>query len=242
MIVSINQPAYLPWLGYFHRVAISDLHITLDHVQFEKNGFINRNRIRTANSWCWLTVPVRTKGHFRELSIQQLKVISDQRWRSKHWKTIQQAYRRAPFYADYANEIKQLYSREWANLADLLEASTCWQCNAFRIATPLVKSSEVNVSGTKQDLVLILCRAVGATTYISGPFGRDYLNLEDFRRANIDVLFHDYKHPVYPQVYTSFEPCMAALDVLLNVGPEALNVIRSGNEEIEEEVGCRRAK
>ena len=82
MIVSINQPAYLPWLGYFHRIAVSDLHVVLDHVQFEKNSFTNRNKVRTASGTPWLTVPVRSKGRFGDLAINEVD-IADGRWTAK---------------------------------------------------------------------------------------------------------------------------------------------------------------
>ena len=96
MIVSINQPAYLPWLGYFHRIAVSGAHVVLDHVQFEKNSFTNRNKVRTAGGWCWLTVPVRTKGRFGDLAIRSLEIDNSTDWRARHWKTLYQSYKRAP--------------------------------------------------------------------------------------------------------------------------------------------------
>src|ERR1051326_8427944 len=98
MIVSINQPAYLPWLGYFDRIAASDIHVVLDHVQFEKNSFVNRNKVRTAQGATWLTVPVETSGKFGQLPIDQLQIASDQPWARKHWKTIEQCYAHAPYF------------------------------------------------------------------------------------------------------------------------------------------------
>jgi hypothetical protein len=227
VIVSINQPAYLPWLGYFHRIAVSDLHIVLDHVQFEKNSFTNRNRLRTAAGPTWLTVPVRTGGRFGELPINEVE-IADAGWRRKHWETMRFACAKAPFFADYQAFFQEVYERDWPRLAPLCEVITGELCAAFAIATLCVRSSELGVEGHKAELVLNLCRAVGATTYLSGPLGRDYLNPEDFAAAGIALTFHDYRHPVYDQAFPGFEPLMAAPDLLFNHGAESGAILRSG--------------
>lgn len=103
MIVSIHQPHFLPWLGYFHRIAASDLHIALDHVQFEKNSFINRNKVRTQKEWTWLTVPVWTTGSFGDLAIDKLRIAEGHNWRNKHWKTLKFNYRKAENFDAYSD-------------------------------------------------------------------------------------------------------------------------------------------
>lgn len=225
MRVSINQPAYLPWLGYFERIARSDLHIVLDHVQFEKNSFTNRNKIRTAQGWTWLTVPLRTGGRFGDLPIERVEIAEDGRWRRKHWDSIRFSYAKAPFFAQHAPALEALYAREWAGLAGLLEASTGWMLEKLGISTPLKVSSRMGVGGTKSELVLNLCREVGATTYISGALGRNYLDEAAFHAAGIAVEYQDYAHPSYTQVHGGFEPYMAALDLLLNHGPASRAIL-----------------
>src|SRR5581483_8034005 len=115
---------------------------------------------------------------------------------------------------------------------DMVTPMTAYQLRALGIATPLRFSSEMGVAGTKGELVLNLCRAAGATTYLSGPFGRDYLPLDDFARAGIRVVFHDYRHPVYAQTYPGFEPYMAALDLLFNHGTDSLRILQSNIEPL----------
>ena len=236
MIVSINQPAYLPWLGYFHRMAISDLHIVLDHVQFEKNSFSNRNRIRTPTGSCWLTVPLRTKGKFGGLSLNTVEIADDARWEAKHHATLAQNYAKAPFYAANAAAVADWYRHPWKRLLDLTRETTRYQLDALGIKIPVLFSSEMGVAGSKDELVRNLCKEVGATVYLSGPLGRDYLRLDLFSSVDIRVVFHDYVHPTYRQTYPGFEPSMATLDLLFNHGPESLRVIRSGNEAIEAEL------
>lgn len=225
--MSINQPAYLPWLGYFHRIAVSDLHIVLDDVQFEKNSFTNRNKIRTRDGWSWLTVPVKTSGRFGNLPIHRLEPVQESGWAAKHWKAIQLNYRRAEHFAAHQPFLADTYTRNWPCLSGLMKAMNECLLARFDIATPLRFSSEIKVEGRKDELVLNLCKAVGATIYLSGPLGRNYLREELFKDAGIEVRYHDYRHPVYRQVYPGFEPGMCALDLLLNCGPHSREILMS---------------
>lgn len=230
MIVSINQPAYLPWLGYFHRIAVSDLHIVLDHVQFEKNSFTNRNKARTKEGWCWLTVPVKTRGKFGDLEISKIAIAREHHWAQKHWATIQSCYSKAPYFSRYEPELSDLYNKDWSHLIDLLTATAGFLLKSLDINTPLVHSSKMQVEGRKDELVLNLCKAVEADLYLSGPLGRNYLDEGLFEKNNIKVVYHDYGHPVYRQVYPGFEPFMSALDLLLNHGPDSLAKIMENQE------------
>lgn len=232
MIVSINQPAYLPWLGYFQRIAGSDLHVVLDHVQFEKNSFVNRNRVQTAGGATWLTVPVRTSGRFGELAIDALEVENNVPWRRKHWATLGQAYAAAPYFADHEPFFHSVYQRDWVRLSELCAEVTRYLLDAFGIATPIVRSSELGASGAKDELVLDLCRTTGATTYLSGALGRDYLREELFAGAGIDVAYQEYEHPVYAQLRSPFLPLMAAVDLLFLHGPASLGILLGNQRRV----------
>lgn len=232
MIVSIHQPAYLPWLGYFHRIAMSDAHIILDHVQFEKNSFTNRNKVRTADGWCWLTVPVKTAGKFGNLPINEIEVANDPSWAARHWETLRQNYSRAPFFAEHSPFFRNLYDNAWPKLAELTAASSGYLLNVFGISTKLYVSSQMKVPGRKDELVLNLCREVGASTYVSGPLGRDYLREELFQQHGIAVQYDDYRHPTYPQTYPGFEPNLAAIDLLFNAGPASREILLQEREHI----------
>jgi len=230
------QPAYLPWLGYFHRIAVSDLHIVLDHVQIDRNSktkFANRNRIRTPQGWCWLTIPLHRSS---DLALYHLRIEADSRWAQKHWNAIRLNYARASHFEEHAPFFEGLYRRPWVRLNDLVRETTTYLLRAFGMETPLQYSSTMGPSGRKDDLILELCRQAGATTYLSGPLGRDYLREDLFRDAGINVVFHDYVHPRYDQVYAGFEANMSAIDLLFNRGPRSREILMSGNvsrEEIE---------
>jgi hypothetical protein len=225
MIVSINQPAYLPWLGYFERIAQSDLHIVLDHVQFEKNSFTNRNKARTKEGSTWLTVPLATKGRFGDLAIHTLEFAANDPWRKKHWATIRMNYARAPFFSRYAPAYEALYAREWTGFMPMVRAFLEQHLRDLGISTPLRYSSELGIGGAKSELVLNLCRAVGADEYLSGAMGRNYLDESAFTAAGLTVRYQDYAHPHYAQCQPGFEPYMGVLDLIFNHGPASRDIL-----------------
>ena len=232
MIVSINQPAYLPWLGYFHRIAMSDAHIVLDSVQFEKNSFTNRNKVRTAQGYSWLTVPVKTAGKFGALAILNVEIANERRWAEKHWATLQLNYGKAPYFQEHAAFFEDIYRRSWLKLHDLCRTITSYFLTAFDIRTPIHFSSQMTALGKKDELVLNLCRETGAKVYLSGPLGRDYLREDLFTEQGISVRYHDYYHPTYKQVYSGFEPYMSALDLLFNAGPRSREILMANQEQV----------
>ena len=227
MIVSINQPAYIPWLGYFDRISKSDLHIILNHVQFEKNSMTNRNKIRTSQGWAWLTVPLHTKGLFGNLSIQDIDISMSQPWESKHWKTLLNNYSKAPYFSAHEAFFQEIYQSKWDKLLSLIEKVNFYILQQLRVDKQLIYSSDLSPQSTKGELILELCKKVGATTYLSGPMGRNYLEEELFEAANIKLRFHDYAHPHYEQAYAGFEPYMSIIDLLFNHGPKSLEILSS---------------
>lgn len=234
MIVSINQPAYLPWLGYFHRIAVSDIHIVLDHVQFEKNSFTNRNKIRTKDGSCWLSVPLKTGGRFGDLAISEIGIANERPWAGKHWNSLRLNYSKAKYFRQHADFFEAVFSRPWLRLNPLLRQVTAYMLDALGIRTQVLFSSELEPSARKSELVLQLCRRVGATSYFSGSLGRNYLDEAAFQHAGIAVSYQDFHHPVYSQVYAGFEPFMSAVDLLFNNGPDSLHALIQGQPPIEE--------
>jgi len=225
MIVSINQPAFIPWLGYFHRIMKSDLHVVLDHVQFEKNSYTNRNRIKTPNGPHWLTIPLITSGKFGDLAIDKIEIFNDGKWQKKISETIKQFYKRAPYFNTYFNDLESIINQEYKLLNDLLKRTNFFFFEILGITTPLKYSSEMQVEGVKNELVLNICLATGCTHYISGPLGKDYLAEEDFTKKNIRVLYHDFFHPVYKQLYGEFLPNLSVIDLIFNEGNNSGNIL-----------------
>jgi hypothetical protein len=215
MILSAHQPAYLPWLGYFDKIARSDVFVYLDTVQYEKNSFINRNRIKGPNGPMWLTIPVKTKGHM-EGSLRTTEIDDAQPWRAKHAKSIEMNYRRAPDFAASFAQIEPLINLPESNLAEYCFQQLQFWCEELRLRTRIVRSSELALSSAKSDLVLDLCRHFGADHYLSGALGRNYLQDADFEAENIRIEYQDYKSPSYSQLWGEFVPNLAVLDAWMN--------------------------
>lgn len=229
MILTAHQPAYLPWLGYFHKIAVSDAFVVLDDVQFEKNSFINRNRIKTANGPIWLTVPVLLKGHLSK-TLKEMKINNTVNWRKKHLKSIELNYKSAPYFNRYIDLFRDCYSREWNSLSDLNEYMLKWFLEILNIKVEYYKMSEIELEGKKSDLVLDMCRKLSADLYIFGKLGKDYVKEEDFSAEGIKIYFQNYNHHVYPQLYGNFVSHLSIVDLLFNVGNErALDIIMKGN-------------
>jgi hypothetical protein len=182
-----------------------------------------------------LTVPLLTKGHLGR-TIREIEINTSENWQKKHWKSIEQNYRKAPFFNRYAPWFESIYSREWHRLIDLTNAMLSFFLAEMGIKTNVIAQSSLKLKSHKQELVLDLCMATKAHTYISGKLGRDYLNLDQFIRSGIHVHFQDYRHPTYQQLgMGEFVPNLGVVDLLMNVGPDrALEIILSGNISKEE--------
>jgi hypothetical protein len=221
MVVTIHQPAYLPWLGYFDRIARSDLFIFLDNVQFERNSFTNRNRIKTADGSIWLTVPVHLQDHLNK-TITEIEIDEQHDWRRKHLRAIEQNYRRASCFSGNREKLTAAYAPKESRLSELCFAQLRFWLAELNIATRIVRASELPVQERKSDLVLALCKYFGASAYLSGPLGRDYLQQQQFADAGIEVHYHDYVHPRYQQLYGDFVPAMGVVDYWMNCPDAAL--------------------
>lgn len=228
MILTAHQPVYLPWLGLFHKIALAERFCIFDIAQYQTKDYNNRNKIKTHAGPIWLSVPVESKNHFAK-SLSDIRIVNDG-WNRKHFKSIDMAYRKAPYYKLYIDELERiLLGRTYELLAELNFATLDFGLRALGISVPTVTASHYDFHGQKSDLVLDMCKQLEASTYIFGAQGRDYADVGSFAAAGIDVRFQNYRHPVYPQLHGDFEPYMCVIDLLFNVGPDSMNVLMSGN-------------
>jgi hypothetical protein len=229
MLVAIHQPSYMPWLGYLDRMARADVFVILDHVQFERGNFQNRTMIRmngrSGPEQRWLTVPVvqrSQKERILEKAIDN-RLEGSRAWGSIHFATLRHAYRDAPHAGLYLGALKEIFDARWERLVDLDMAMLELLRDTFGIRTPLVKSSELGVGGMKSELILNICREVGADIFLGGMGGsRRYLDTAAFERAGIGVQWQAFRHPVYPQCGAApFTAGLSALDLLFNCGAQS---------------------
>jgi hypothetical protein len=225
--LAIHQPHYMPWLGYLAKWAAADVFVFLDTVQYEKNGWQNRNRIKTTAGPRWLTVPVHAR---LGTPIAEVTLDGAQPWRPRHLHAIEHAYGDAPGFAPHHGSLQRLYETAWTHLAPLAMASAEWLARAVGIMTPARAASSLGVTaGDSTERLIALCGAVGADTYLAGRDGVRYMDAGRFQTAGIRVLYQDYAHPVYAQLHGEFVPNCSALDLLLTHGDDALGILRAGD-------------
>ncbi len=217
MRCAIHQPQFLPWLGHFQKIAMCDVFVFLDNVQFQKNEFQNRNRIPTQQGPKWLTVPV--SYDFGD-PIQTVRIGSDTPWRRKILGTVTQAYLKTPHFGVWFPGFEALLQGAYEGLSAINRASVLWLMACFQIRTPVILASTLPACQDDRTGRLVdICRLVGATTYVSGSLAQRYLDLAQFSNAGIEVAFQHYNHPVYPQTHGGeFLPYMSAIDGLFCAG------------------------
>lgn len=225
MRCAVLQPSYLPWRGYFHQIQKADVFVFYDDVQYDKHGWRNRNRIKTANGPQWLTVPVSARGNVTDgLPIDQVR-IADRKWPGKHLASIRQAYAKAPHTDRCLALIEPLLMGEHERLVDLTIALTEVLADELGIETEFVRSSTLEVGGDRMDRLVGVLERVGATHYISGPAARDYMDEGRLERAGISLEYMEYDYPEYSQLHPPFEPQVSVIDVLAMAGDAAPSLI-----------------
>ncbi|WP_285758291.1 WbqC family protein [Nocardiopsis ansamitocini] len=226
----MHQPHYLPWLGLLDKIDRCDLFIVLDHVQFERKGWQHRNYVASKNGPLLLTVPVIQRS--RDERIMDKSINNDSDWREKHRRTlVEHCYRSAPFHGDFGEAFADVYTTEWKNLVDLSLTTTRFVLDAFDIATPVMRSSELGeFPGQKSELLAQISTKVGATTMLSGDGAKGYVDPAVFEHHGVAVEWQNFNHPEYHQANRhnrAFLPRMAALDLLFNAGPEGMELVRA---------------
>lgn len=230
MIVATHQPHYLPWLGYLDRMQQADLFVVLDHVQFERRNYQNRTHILLDGVPRWLTVPVVQSSQLERVIDKRIDNPSGgdkKSWGLKHYQTLRHAYRDAPFFDFYGPKLFKILSSCPERLVDIDQMTVDFLREALDIHTPLVNSSELDLRGARSELILNLCLAVGADTYLAGMGGsRNYLDQAMFARAGVKIVWQKFEHPVYFQCGGApFMPGLSAVDLLFNHGPQSRDIL-----------------
>jgi hypothetical protein len=226
MIASIHQPEHLPWMGLIHKISVSDIYVVLDTVQFKKNYFENRNRIYTPQGLQWITVPVQMVGHmdkpFHEIQVQP-------NWKKKYLKSLIQNYSKAPFIDEIIPVVECIESWDGIFLAELNLSIICRICDILEVKTKILKSSEIACAGKKTSLLISILQKIEANSYLVGKSGFDYIEVDQFEAAGINLIKHNFTHPKYkPFNNQEMTDYPSVFDVIANLGVrrvrEALNL------------------
>lgn len=225
MIVAIHQPHYLPWLRYIDKIARSDVFVLLDDAQYTKNGWQNRNKIKSAQGWMYLTVPVYDA--FGK-PINEVRINTQERWRRKHWMALRTNYAAAPFFRRYSDLFEEVYRQEWETLVDLNAHVLDRLLLVLGIRTRIVRSSRLGVPGQGTQRLVDICAALGATAYLSGDYAAEnHLDTRLFTERGIAVHLQGWACAAYRQQYPAagFLPDLSVVDLLFNEGDGSLAVL-----------------
>jgi WbqC-like protein len=222
----ISQPRFFPGLHYLHRMMLAEIFVILDTVQFSPRHEENRTRVKMPHGPHWLTVPVRQVT--REQRILDTRIDDTQPWRHKATRTLTTLYGKARHYSAHAAEVMSILDAPIETLTDLDYASWGPALRSLEITCRFVRASTLPVSSHGSRLLLDICKCIGADVYLSGAFGRDYLDLEAFAADGVAVRFHEYTYPVYPQCFGGFVPWLSYLDILFNASLDRKTVEAGG--------------
>ena len=221
--VIIRQPGYLPNLGFFKKIQSCDTFVFLDDVQFVKDRFDNRNQILSKSGKIWLTVPLKRPVFKKNLN--EIVISNENDWNLDHLNLIHDAYVNSKFFDMYWNSIKQILEKRWEKLIDLNMELIDYFISILDLETKTVYSSKLKKSSNQSQRLLDICNYCNASCYISGVSGKEYLNEEIFRKSGIKVIYENFQHPIYTQLYKPFEQNLSILDLLFNEGDNSRKIL-----------------
>ena len=225
MIVSIHQPNYIPWLGFFHKLLLSDTYVVFDDVQFPRGkDYANRNQIKTNNGKMWLTASVLGK---KDLKPWNQIEINNNGWKEKHLNNIESFYKKTPYFKSYFLFLKRIYETNHKLLLDFNLDLIIFFLGCLNKECNIVLSSDIKTELTGLDKILYILKNQNATKYISGDGegSKRYIDEQLFKNNNIELIWNEYTHPTYNQQFGEFIPYMSILDLLFNEGPNSKNII-----------------
>ncbi len=224
--ISIHQPGYLPWLGFFKKIQSSDIFVFLDDVQFEKNGWHNRNKIITTEDSMWLTVPVHVK---LGMHLNKVRIDYSSNWIKKHEKSIEMNYNKSSFFKKYWPDFKKIYEKKYELLINLNLEIIKKSMEILNIKTETILSSSLDIKEKKSTRILQICKSLNASAYIAGTLGKNYIDTNDFEKNSIDIIFQNFQHPTYSQKSKLFLPNMSIIDLLFNEGNKAEQILNESS-------------
>ena len=221
--VIIRQPGYLPNLGFFKKIQSSDKMVFLDDVQFEKDDFDNRNKIRTKYGTTWLTVPIKRPVFKKNLN--EILITNDIDWQRNHLNIIEEAYHDAPFFTTYWYSLQKILDKNWTKLIDLNIELIRYFMSALNLTTYTINSSTLKIPSNKSQKLLDICKHLNASCYISGTLGKDYLDEKIFHNSGIKIIYENFQHPAYKQIHGNFIGNMSIIDLLFNEGENSKKIL-----------------
>jgi hypothetical protein len=217
----IHQPDFLPYIGFFHRLLDADVWIALDHVQFTRGGsdcWIHRDKIKTPNGKKWVVLGIKKCP--LKTPINEVRLLETSDWKIRNLNQIKENYRKAPFFNEFYPYIKKIYDCSDEKMSNFNIRTIQILLELFEIDIEIVCSSKFNLQSKRNEMLVDILNKIGAKVYISGTGAKNYFKPTLFEEAGIEVIWHKFEHPVYPQMYGKFVNYLSSIDLLFNVGIE----------------------
>ena len=233
-LLSAHQPVYLPWLGFFHKLIVSDLFVVFDDVPYSKKMWYNRNFINGINNKILLSVPVKFKTS-QETKHKDILIDNTKNWQSEHWKSIYISYSKYPYFYKYEKDLKKFYEKKWSKLVDLNTSLLFKLLEWLKIKKKIIRASDYNLKQKKSDLIIEMCLALKQKNYLFGELGKNYCDFNKFKKFKIKPYFQNYNHPKYKVLNKrKFYENLSVLDLLFYYGDKSVDIILKNNLSKEE--------
>lgn len=227
-IFAIHQPNYLPWIGFFHKMLTCDVFVFADDVLISNKTVTNRNKIKSTKGALVLSVPLALK----KVLIKDVVISNNQNWAERHYQSMQHNYARSPYWNDYKEKLRNIYSKTWVKLIDLNLEIINFIRDVLEIKTPTVLSSQLpDLKGRKTERIIEIGNALGVDIYLSGQGARVYNDETCFTNNGIELRYQQFIHPVYPQLWGDFIEKLSVVDLIANCGPQSRKILEMSTGE-----------
>lgn len=225
MRIGFHQPAFIPWGGFWARLAAVDQMVLLDDTLLARGfTFVNRNRLKGPNGEIWITVPLKRKGRGRQ-RIRDLELFEKEWWAKKFLLTLRHYYGKSiyfePLYSQVEAIVKDPDDRFILLVENLLELLK----GAFGLRTPFFKQSTLGITGKGTDLLVSLAEHLEAQEVLFSSYASAHVHFDQFREKGIKVWLHHFNLPQYPQFWGEFCPNLSVLDLYFCLGPDSLRLL-----------------
>lgn len=222
-MIGMHQPQFMPWIGYFDKIDKSEIFVLLDKVQFKKNEWQNRNKIKGPNGWQWFTVPVTYSFGDKIKEVH----FADDKWKTKHLKTLRSNYSRAKHFKEVFAIVEDIYSNSYSDLADLNTEIIVRFCGYLGISTYVCRNPLIDEFDDPDDRIIAIMNHFRDSDYLAGSGGKEYMDMKKYADAKIKINIHRFQYKQYTQLFGEFIPNLSILDLMFNHGKDSLSIIRS---------------
>ena len=226
MMIACHHPNFMPWPGIFFKAMQASQMVLLDDVQFPLGGsWVNRNRVKNDQGELWLTVPVWKRGRSLQ-RIDQVEICNEEDWQKKHLLSLVHAYSHAPYWDEHFELCQRIYRNPWQGLLELNFDILDYLRSALSIGQPFLRSSSLAIGSKGSQRLIDICKALGASKYLTIGSSHKYLDENLFQKSGIQLVYYKYEPPVYPQLWGDFIANLSVFDLLVICGPKSAGLIR----------------